>query len=272
MSAAPCSTAVGALRACAGASPAAPPAPALRLPRYSPPPASLGGEALFAYLHDATAPRNADPDYKAAKSYMYSTADNVVCNGAPGIITLYSRVCVNGTGGNGNSYRERGDQNLDGAAGDFVNAEHVWPQSFFRSALPMVADLHQLGSTLSVPNGKRGDLRYAEVSDPVYTTSSGSRLGRDGFEPADAAKGDVARAMLYFVVRYYDRDIRHGMDYASFWTKNIPLLLRWNRQDPPDDAERRRNDLIASYQGNRNPFVDDPALADRIGEAVFAAH
>lgn len=272
VSAAPSPSAIGALRASAGTSAALPPQPALSVQRYSPPPASLSGEALFDYLHDATVPRNAAPDYKASKSYMYSTADNVTCNGAPGIITLYSRVCVNGTGGDGNSYKERGDQNGDGISGDFVNAEHIWPQSFFRSSLPMVADLHQLGSTLSVPNGKRGNLKYEEVSAPIYATSSGSKLGRDGFEPADAAKGDVARALLYFVVRYYDRDIRHGMDYASFWTKNVPMLLRWNRQDPPDEEERRRNDLIERYQGNRNPFVDDPSLADRIGEAVFEAH
>ncbi len=237
-------------------------------------PEGLQGETLFDYLHDATAPSSAKSiiSYKQAKSFMYSTADNTGCNGKPGIITLYSKVCINGTGGDGNSYRERGDQDGDGVSGDFVNAEHIWPQSYFNSALPMVADLHQLGSTLSVPNGRRGNLRFAEVSAPVYSTSAGSKLGREGFEPDDGDKGDVARAMLYFVVRYYDRDISRGMDYGSFWTSNVQMLLKWNRLDPPDAAERRRNDLIAGFQGNRNPFVDDPSLADRIGAQVFQSH
>ncbi len=235
---------------------------------------TLSGEELFAYLHEAAAPapRKAQASYKASKAYMYSKADNTGCNGGPGIITAYSQLCVNGSGDNGDSYRERGDENADGVAGDFVNAEHVWPQSYFKSALPMVADLHHLMSTLSVPNGRRGNLKFARVSQATYTTSSGSKLGKEGFEPDDSVKGNVARALFYFVGRYGDKNIRQGMDYESFWTRNVPMLLEWNRQDPPDANELRRNDLVEAFQGNRNPFIDDPELADRIGEAVFKAH
>lgn len=246
--------------------------PALYKAQQAPDP-SLSGEQLFQYLHQSVTPAPTfQPSYSASKSYMYATADNTGCNGGPGIITLYSQVCISGSGGNGNSYKEQGDQNGDGKAGDFINAEHIWPQSYFNSALPMVADLHQLGSTLSVPNGRRGNLKYAMVSNATYSTSAGSKLGKEGYEPADAAKGNVARALLYFVVRYYDRSIRQGMDYNSFWTKNVPMLLQWNRMDPPDANERRRNDLVEKFQGNRNPFIDNPALADKIGEAVLEAH
>lgn len=35
-------------------------------------------------------------------------------------------------------------------------------------------------------------------------------------------------------------------------------LLAWHQADPPDDAERARNQVIFSFQGNRNPFVDHP--------------
>ncbi len=235
---------------------------------------SLSGEALFEYLHEATvpAPRRYEPSYKASKAFMYSEADNTGCNGGPGIMTAYSQVCVPGSGSDGNSYKERGDANDDGVSGDFVNAEHIWPQSYFKSALPMVADLHHLMSTLSVPNGRRANLKFAMVSKPTYSTSSGSKLGKEGFEPDDSVKGNVARALFYFIVRYSDRNIRQGMDYNSFWTKNVPMLLEWNRMDPPDAAERRRNGLVEGFQGNRNPFIDDPSLADRIGEMVFEAH
>lgn len=235
---------------------------------------SLSGEALFAYLHEATAPapRKIIPSYKGSKAYMYSTADNTGCNGAPGIITAYSELCINGSGGDGNSYKERGDGNSDGIAGDFVNAEHIWPQSYFNSSLPMVADLHHLMATLSVPNGRRGNLKFAMVSKATYSTSSGSKLGKEGFEPDNSVKGNVARAMFYFIERYNDNSIKQGMDYNSFWTKNVPMLMEWNRQDPPDANERRRNDLVEEFQGNRNPFIDNPELADRIGEKVFEAH
>jgi hypothetical protein len=214
--------------------------------------AELAGEALFQALHAAVPKR--DVSYGEAKAYMYSKADNVICNGSPGIITFYSRVCVNGV------------------VDSIINAEHIWPQSYFKSALPMVSDLFNLGATFSTPNSRRGNSRFALVSNPDYSTSCGSRRGKEGFEPCDPVKGDVARSVLYFVLAYHDRSIRQGMDYNEFWVKQVPMFLEWNRLDPPDADERRRNDLVQQFQGNRNPFIDDPALADRIGAAVFAAH
>ncbi len=233
----------------------------------------LTGEQLFQQLHNALAPVKAIvPSYKQAKAYMYSKADNVGCNGGPGIMTFYSEVCAPGSSDNGNDYHEQGDQNQDGIVDKIVNAEHIWPQGYFNSALPMVSDLHQLASTFETPNGRRANLRFAKVSNATYSTSCGSKLGKEGFEPCDPEKGDVARAMLYFVVRYYDRSIRQGMNYNDFWTSRVPMLLEWNRQDPPDANDLRRNDLISQFQGNRNPFVDDPSLADQIGATVFASH
>jgi len=249
------------------------PQPPLLYRVFELPEADVDGEELFTYLHDATEPaRRAPVSYSGARKFMYSQADNTGCNGKPGIITFYSQVCVNGSSDNGNDYPERGDVNGDGVVDSFINAEHIWPQGYFNSNLPMVADLHHLAPTFVTPNGRRGNLKFAKVSGIIYKTSSGSKLGKEGFEPADAVKGNVARAVLYFIVRYHDKSIRQGMDYASFWTKNVPMLLEWNRQDPPDAAERRRNDLVEDFQGNRNPFIDHPTLADRVGEMVFKSH
>lgn len=234
---------------------------------------AVTGERLFQELHKAVIPSKPDTaGYKEAKAYMFSRADNVTCNGGPGILTFYSQVCVNGTSGNGTAYKELGDRNDDGVVDTFVNAEHIWPQGYFRRALPMASDLHQLASTFVTPNSRRSNLRFAKVTAVRYSTSAGSKLGKEGFEPADAVKGNAARAMLYFMVRYYDKNIRLGMNYSDFWISRVPLLLEWNRQDPPDAAERRRNDLVQAFQGNRNPFIDNPDLADRIGAAVFASH
>lgn len=252
-------------------------APAVQAPLVSRlfelPEGDIDGEELFEYLHDATAPsRRATPSYDASRKFMYSKGDNTGCGSGPGVVTLYSLVCVPGSSGSGNDYRESGDANKDGVAADFINAEHIWPQSFFNSALPMVADIHHLAPTFSVPNGRRGSNKFAMVYGPVYSTSAGSKASKDAFEPTDESKGNVARAMLYFVVRYHDRNIRQGMNYAAFWSATVPLLLEWNRQDPPDAAERRRNDLVEGFQGNRNPFIDYPELAERVGELVFKAH
>ena len=38
----------------------------------------------------------------------------------------------------------------------------------------------------------------------------------------------------------------------------LTTLLQWHNQDPVSDRERRRNDVVYSYQHNRNPFIDHP--------------
>ncbi|MFE1896831.1 endonuclease, partial [Streptomyces yangpuensis] len=45
----------------------------------------------------------------------------------------------------------------------------------------------------------------------------------------------------------------------------ISLLKQWNRMDPPDAFEQRRNQVIFDvYQHNRNPFIDHPEWVDAI--------
>lgn len=236
---------------------------------------NLSGEALFAFVHNNTAPviPGMPTDYLKSKKYMFSIADNAGCGGGPGVTCLYSQICVKGSSEHGEDYKETGDLNDDGFVdSDGMNAEHSWPQSFFNQAYPMRADLHHIFPTFIKPNNTRGSEPFAMVSRADYSTNSGTKMGAEGFEPADAAKGDIARAILYFVVRYYDKNIRDGANYKDFWTARVPMFLEWDRTDPPDAAERRRNDLIEKYQGNRNPFVDDTTLAGRIGARVFQAH
>lgn len=237
--------------------------------------AGLSGENLFQFLHAATLPamQGTGTDYLRAKKYMFSVADNTGCGGGPGVTGLYSQICAKGASEHGEDYKEPGDANGDGIHDSGgMNAEHSWPQSFFNKAAPMKSDLHHIFPTFISVNGMRGSEPFGKVSHAVYQTNSGSKLGDGGFEPCDAVKGDIARAMLYFVVRYYDKNIRDGADYRDFWTSRVPLFLEWDRQDPPDALEVRRNALIANFQGNRNPFVDDTSLAQRIGSRVFQAH
>ena len=40
----------------------------------------------------------------------------------------------------------------------------------------------------------------------------------------------------------------------------LSALIKWHIQDPPDEKELARNDLVESEQGNRNPFIDLPQL------------
>lgn len=150
-------------------------------------------------------------------------------------------------------------------ANDVVNVEHTWPQSRFSGRHPkdvQKADLHHLYPTDSELNSIRGNHNFGEVvrdkqqlkcnSGARYGTDSKS--GRDIFEPPQAHKGNVARALFYFAIRY---DMQIDPIEEAY-------LRKWHKEDPVDDEELRRQEEIYKVQGNRNPFIDFPDLADRI--------
>lgn len=249
------------------------PAPSANIPKPQVISPDVKGQDLFNALHEYTSDHTA-VGYSAAKSLLRLKVDPVEQGGKTGVICHYSQVFIPC---DGTDCKERGDQNGDGHANDFVNVEHTWPQSFFNKNEPMRSDMHQLLLTLSVPNARRGHMPFSEVTpdnkdDVEYTTDSGSQQTREYFEPNDASKGNVARALLYFAVTYTGNNVHAGtFNSNGFWDSKIAMLLEWNRQDPPDAQEKRRNDVIASYQGKRNPFIDDPSLADKIGMEVWKA-
>ena len=92
------------------------------------------------------------------------------------------------------------------------------------------------------------------------------------FEPADDFKGDVARIYLYVATCYPDLEWEHDNGLSPFAQEDWPgidswllaLLLEWNALDPVSEMEVRINNSVERIQGNRNPFVDYPVLADCI--------
>jgi len=136
------------------------------------------------------------------------------------------------------------------------NCEHVVPQSWFGKASPMRGDLHHLFACDSRCNSFRSNYPYS-THELERTMEDCGRLENDLFEPK-GGKGAVARATLYFVVRY-PRYV--GQRYIGDRLRN---LLRWHEEFPPDEWERHRNVAIHALQGNRNPFVDFPGWAKEI--------
>jgi hypothetical protein len=106
-------------------------------------------------------------------------------------------------------------------------------------------------------NNKRSNYPFGIVTNPTWSVG-GSKFDQNTntFEPRDVHKGDVARAMFYFVTRY--------QNYSSYLDSQEQILRQWHKTFLPSQAERRRCDDIYTYQKNRNPFIDYPQFLDRI--------
>lgn len=145
-----------------------------------------------------------------------------------------------------------------------INIEHTWPQSRFtgrHNRGTQKADLHHLFPTDSELNAIRGNNSFGEVvKDKKELKCAASRFGypeksnRVVFEPPNNHKGNVARALFYFSIRY---DVQLNLSEEE-------TLREWSKADPVDEDEAHRNNEIYKVQKNRNPFVDFPELVDHI--------
>ncbi len=189
-----------------------------------------------------------------------------------------------------------------GAGNDFYNREHAWPRSYGfpddRASNYPFTDAHALFLSDSAYNSSRGNKPYANCTaacgERVTEENSGIG-GGSGFYPGNSnwttgsgnagtwetwgeRRGDVARALLYFDVRYEggrhvdgarepDLVLTDDRNLITVSRKNtsgtaymglLSVLLQWHVDDPVDDRERARNDAVFGAQGNRNPFVDHP--------------
>jgi endonuclease I len=170
-----------------------------------------------------------------------------------------------------------------GTGADDWNREHVWPKSHgdFGTTMPTGTDLFNLRPADASVNNSRGEkdfddcqatgTQHPEATQCYYTT--------DAWEPPDAVKGDIARAIFYMEVRYEgdngEVDLEMDDQYTS--TSSSPgylgvrsTLLQWHEDDPVDNAEQARNNTIYNnYQANRNPFIDHPEYAGYIWGSVI---
>jgi len=201
-------------------------------------------------------------------------------------------------------YLHRIQRALGGGYGDY-DREHAWPKSYGfpddRGGNMPYTDGHALFIADAGYNRSRSNRPFAwcTAADCEARPTAGgegtnyiddARGADGGWEVWHARRGDVARALFYLDVRYDGS--RHGVtgvrepdlvltdDRALIARSNTgdnldvaymglrAVLLEWHRLDPPDARERARNDLIASFQGNRNPFVDHPGWVACVFEGL----
>jgi len=175
---------------------------------------------------------------------------------------------------------------------NFYNKEHTWPKSLGfpndGSTNYPYSDTHMLMLSDIGHNSARGNLAFGTcASGEAFGTLAYFGQGGPGFDNLRCGsywqvwsklRGNVARAILYMDIRYEggthgatgvaEPDLRLT-DNASLITQStgnatvaymglLATLLQWHQQDPVDEREQLRNEVIHLEQGNRNPFVDHP--------------
>ena len=188
------------------------------------------------------------------------------------------------------------------------NKEHTFPQSWFGSTSPAVADLFIVRPTDETINGKRANYPYSIVGGSTTykfpTTTSTypgvpilDKLGPStatgvtasvAFEPSDAVKGDLARSYFYILTRYQSNlstwstaysgsgvntvidGTTGGGLYPSFQLPYLTMMYNWHVLDPVDARESNFNDLVYSQQNNRNPYIDHPEYVAQVFQCTGA--
>lgn len=148
-----------------------------------------------------------------------------------------------------------------------ANCEHTWPQSKFNRSMNIEmqkVDLHHLFPVDNRANSVRSNHLFGEVEfgrethENCRVSSIGVIKGTNitGFLPPKAHRGNVARALFYFAVRYK----------MSIPNEQEVHLKQWDKEDPVDLEEKNRNEEIYKIQGSRNPFIDYPQLGSILSD------
>ena len=212
---------------------------------------NLAEEALKTSINTITGQNYTSLGYGTGRDSMFMILDNQKVNGQGAAQNTIE--CVY-TGRLAVGYTDKSD-----AFNNYqINTEHTWPQGMFNQLEPMRSDLHHLFPTDEIANNTRASYPFGTVTNPTWT-NGGSKFDNNNniFEPRDVHKGQTARAMMYFVLRY--------QNYNNFMDSQEAILKTWNKNFLPNNVEIVRNNHIdATCQHNRNPFVDYPQFADRI--------
>nr|WP_235991882.1 endonuclease [Metabacillus schmidteae] len=161
----------------------------------------------------------------------------------------------------------------NGSSIDSWNREHVWAKSHgdFGTSMGAGTDLHHLRPTDVTVNSARGNKDF-DNGGTAQKEAPDTYADSDSWEPRDEVKGDVARMIFYMAVRYegdngeLDLEVNENVNNGSAPLHGkLSTLLQWHKEDPVDNFERNRNEIIyQDYQHNRNPFIDHPEWVEAI--------
>ncbi len=252
----------------------------------------LTGYALKSKLYEIVSKKSISWNYSDLQQFYNQTdLDKYYDHGNENqsiLLDIYSEIPSGA-----DNYEYTADQMIGSASAEGMgwNREHMMPQSTFYSNYPMYSDLFFVVPTDARINQLRSNYPYGIAGATNYHTfSNGSKINRNGtpgsgytgrvYEPIDEFKGDVARSLLYFAVRYEsklssfnhspgtsaanDTNPLNGTAEKAFEDWYITMLKNWHVQDPVSQREIDRNNAVFAIQKNRNPFIDRPEWVNAI--------
>ena len=178
---------------------------------------------------------------------------------------------------------KKGDSGLSSFRANKMQREHSVPKSWWKQNndveyTPAYSDMWNLypsdgpanQAKLNYPFGVTRSTTFNNGVTKVGPAATGYGGGSSNvFEPGDEYKGDFARTIFYMATVYDDLPwvinyMFKSETYPTLMPWAVNMLLEWSRTDKVSQKEIDRNNLVEQYQGNRNPFVDFPELAEYI--------
>ena len=252
----------------------------------------ISGYALKSKLHDIISNKTITWHYGDLPNFYGQTdLDHYYDFDATNTTYLLDMYSNNPTGTTAYHYTKDNLISSANAEGLGYNREHMMPQSSFNSNYPMYSDLFFVIPTDARINQLRSNYPYGIAGTTNYWLfTNGSKINKNGtpnsaytgrvYEPINEFKGDIARALLYYVVRYEgklnsfnfyngsspanDTSPLDGTEEKAYEDWYIAMLLQWHNNDPVSQKEIDRNNSVFSIQKNRNPFVDHPEWVNAI--------
>ena len=199
----------------------------------------------------------------------FYTTDAVIENGQRRVLDMYS-----------NEKRYFGSK---GSAVSGMNIEHSVAKSWWGGGKNNAyCDLHHLNPSDQNANSRKSNYPLGELTSVSWDNGvtfvgkaniDGS--SQNAYEPCDEYKGDFARTFMYMFTCYQDLTWEYtwmnyeNSTYPTLKPWAVELLLKWHKQDPVSEKEVNRNNAVHEVQGNRNPYIDYPQLADYVwGDSI----
>ncbi len=199
----------------------------------------------------------------------FYTTDAVVENGKRRVLDMYSA--------------EKRYFGSKGSAVSGMNIEHSVAKSWWGgNQNNAYCDIHHLNPSDQNANSRKSNYPLGELTSVSWDNGvtfvgkaniDGSSM--NAYEPCDEYKGDFARVFMYMFTCYQDLTWEYTWmnyeksTYPTLKPWAVKLLLKWHKQDPVSEKEVNRNNAVYAVQGNRNPYVDYPQLADYVwGDSI----